>query len=64
MRRQVQTAAFDVPEYEPRQIGYYRPRILPHHLRRLWLEKQRTKKSMTKLVDDALDEFFNRRLVS
>jgi len=61
MDRQVQTAAFDVPEYEPRRIGYYRPRILPHHLRRLWLEKQRTKKPMTKLVDDALDEYFNRR---
>ena len=64
MDRQVQTAAFDVPEYEPRRIGYYRPRILPHHLRRLWLEKQRTKKPMTKLVDDALDEYFNRRQVS
>ena len=64
MRKQVQTAAFDVPEYEPRRIGYYRPRILPHHLRRLWLEKKRTKKSMTKLVDDALDEYFDRRQVS
>ena len=64
MDRQVQTAAFDVPEYEPRRIGYYRPRILPHHLRRLWLEKQRTKKPMTKLVDDALNEYFNRRQVS
>jgi len=64
MRRQVQTAAFDVPEFEPRRIGYYRPRILPHHLRRLWLEKKRTKKSMTKLIDDALDEYFNCRQVS
>ncbi len=64
MRRQVQTAAFDIPEYEPRRIGYYRPRILPHHLRRLWLEKKRTKKSMTKLIDDALDEYFNCRQVS
>jgi len=64
MRRQVQTAVFDVPEYEPRRIDYYRPRILPHHLRRLWLENKRTKKSVTKLVDDALDEYFNRRKVS
>ena len=64
MRRQVQTAAFDVPEFEPRRIGYYRPRILPHHLRRLWLEKKRTKKSMTELIDDALDEYFDRRQVS
>ena len=64
MRRQVQTAAFDVPEFEPQRIGYYLPRILPHHLRRLWLEKKRTKKSMTKLIDDALDEYFNCRQVS
>ena len=61
MRKQIQTAAFEVPEYEPRRIGYYRPRILPYHLRLLWLEKQRTKKSMTKLVDDALDEYFDLR---
>ena len=61
MPRQVQTAAFDVPEFKPRRIGYYRPRILPHHLRRLWLEKKLTKKPMTKLIDDALDEYFRRR---
>ena len=61
MQRQIQTAAFDVPEYEPRRVGYYRPRILPRHLRRLWLEKQRTKKPMTKLVAKALDEYFERR---
>ena len=63
MRRQIQTAAFEVPEYEPRRIGYYRPRILPCHLRRLWLEKQRTKKPMTKLVAEALDEYFDLRHV-
>ena len=63
MRRQIQTAVFDVPEYEPRRMGIYRPRILPRHLRRLWLEKKRTKKSMTKLIDDALDEYFNCRQV-
>lgn len=61
MRKQIQTAAFEVPEYEPRRIGYYRPRILPGHLRRLWLEKQRTKKPMTKLVTEALDEYFDLR---
>ncbi len=64
MRRQIQTAAFDVNEYEPRRIGYYRPRILPHHLRRLWLEKQRTGEPMTKLVAEALDEYFKRRQAS
>lgn len=61
MARQIQTAAFNVPEYEPRRVGYYRPRILPHHLRRLWLEKQRTRKPMTQLIAEALNEYFERR---
>ena len=60
MSRQVQTAAFNLPEYEPRRVGCYRPRILPHHLRRLWLEKQRTEKPMTQLVAEALDVYFQR----
>jgi hypothetical protein len=60
MARQIQTAAFNMPEYEPRRVGYYRPRILPRHLRRLWQEKQRTKKPMTRLVAEALDEYFQR----
>jgi hypothetical protein len=61
MVKQTQTAAFNVPEYEPRRVGRYRPRILPHHLRRLWLEKQRTSKPMTRLVAEAIDEYFARR---
>jgi len=58
MVRHTQTAAFSVPEYDIKRIGYYRLRILPEHLRRLWLEKQRTRKPMTHLIAEALDEYF------
>jgi hypothetical protein len=58
MPRQIQTGAFDMPEYEPRRVGRYRPRINPRHLHTLWLVKERTKKPMTKLVAEALDEYF------
>lgn len=57
MVKQTQTAAFGVPEYEVEREGSYRPRILPHHLRRLWLLKQRTGRPITKLVADALDGY-------
>lgn len=56
--RQIQTAVFGVPEYEPKRDGTYRPKISPEHLRRLWLEKQCTQKPMTRLVAEALDEYF------
>jgi hypothetical protein len=56
--KQIQTAVFGVPEYEPRREGTYRPKIGSKHLRRLWLEKQRTRKPMTRLVAEALDEYF------
>ena len=61
MLQQIQTAAFGLPEYEPQRNGTYRPCILPHHLRRLWLEKQRTHRPMTRLIAEALDEYFERR---
>jgi hypothetical protein len=56
--KQTQTAVFGVPEYEPKRTGTYRPKIGQRHLRRLWLEKQRTRKPMTRLVAEALDEYF------
>jgi len=56
--RQIQTAVFGVPEYELKRAGTYRPKISPKHLRHLWLEKQRTRKPMTRLVAEALDEYF------
>ena len=55
---QIALPPFEMPEYEPQRVGYYRPRISPYHLRRLWLEKKRTKKPMTLLVAEALDEYF------
>ena len=61
MVRLTQTAAFNVPEYDIKRMGYYRPRILPEHLRRLWLEKQRTRKPMTKMIAEAIDEYFASR---
>lgn len=61
MYHQIQTAAFSVPEYEPKRVGRYRPSILPHHLRRLRLEKQRTRKPMTRQIAEALDEYFAHR---
>ena len=38
--------------------GTYRPRISSEHLQRLWRLKERTKKPITKLVDEALDYYF------
>jgi hypothetical protein len=58
---QWQIGVFGVPDYQPRRAGKYRPRIIPRHLRRLWLEKQRTGKPMTKLVEKALDEYFRKQ---
>jgi len=58
---QIAPPAFEVPGNEPQRVGYYRPRISPYHLRRLWLEKQRTKKPMTCLVAEALDGYFAER---
>jgi hypothetical protein len=54
----VQTAVFGAPEYEPQCRGVYRPRISPKHLSRLWIEKRRTKKPMSKIVAEALDLYF------
>jgi hypothetical protein len=61
MYRQIQTSAFSVPEYEPKGVSSYRPRIYPHHLRRLWMEKQLRRKPMTRLIAEALDEYFASR---
>ena len=56
--KQIQTAAFGVPVYEPRREASYRPRILPRHLRRLWLLKAATGRPITRLVSEALDCYF------
>ena len=59
MHRQIRNAAIGAPEYEPERVGSYRPKIFPRHLRRLWLEKQRTRKPMTRLIAMALDDYFD-----
>ena len=53
----IQTAVFGVPEFEMKRQANYRPRISAEHLSLLWLLKQRTKKPITKLVDEALDAY-------
>ena len=55
---QIAPPEFELPGYESQRVGTYRPRISPYHLRRLWLEKERTKKPMTLLVAEALDGYF------
>jgi hypothetical protein len=54
----IQTATFDVPEFEMKPQWIYRPRISPEHLRRLWFAKQETGKPITKLIAEALDFYF------
>ena len=58
--RQIQTATFGVPEYEPKRTGTYRPKIKADQLRRLWLLKQKTGKPITKLVREAIDIYLVR----
>ena len=63
MKRRIQTAAFGVHEYEMKWEGTYRPRISPEQLRRLWIAKQRTGQPITKLVEDAIDLYFENQKV-
>lgn len=60
-KRLIQTATFGVSEYEMKWEGNYRPRISPEHLRKLWLEKTHTKRPITQIVSDALDNYFARK---
>ena len=57
--RQIQTAAFGTPEYEPHREGTYRPRIGPDQLRSLWLLKRKTNKPITELVREAIDTYLH-----
>ncbi len=59
--RQIQTAAFGVPEYEPAWEGTYRPRIQPNQLRALWLLKRKTNRPITELVREAINFKFSER---
>lgn len=59
-KKLIQTAAFGVPEFEMKPQANYRPRICAEHLSLLWLLKQRTKKPITHLVAEALEDYFNK----
>ena len=62
--KQIQTAAFQVPEYEVRSHVSYRPRIRGDQVRLLWLLKLRTKKPMTVLVREALEPYLHEQLAA
>ena len=59
--RYIQTSKFEVPEFDIKRVGAYRPRISPEHLRRLWLLKKRSKKPITRLVDEALEDYLKKQ---
>jgi hypothetical protein len=58
MKKRNQSAASGVPGYELKCEGNCRPRISSEQLHRLWHAKQRTGKPITKLVEDAIDLYF------
>jgi hypothetical protein len=55
--RQIQTAAFGLPEYEVQPRWTYRPRVKPHLVRKLWELKVKTGKPMTELLSEALERY-------
>jgi len=59
--RYIQTSRFEVPEFEIKRTGTYRPRNSPEHLRRLRLLKERSKKPITRLVEEALEDYLNKQ---
>jgi hypothetical protein len=60
-KKPIQTATFGVPEYEMKWEGTYRPPISTEHLRRLWDEKLRTKKPITKIIAEAIEFYFENK---
>ena len=59
--RQIQTAAFGVPEYDPVSPGTYRPRIRPEQWKSLWFLKRQTNKPIAELVRVAIDAYLSSR---
>lgn len=55
--RQIQTAIFGAPEYEPKREGTYRPRIQTKQLQALWLLKQKTGQPITELIREAIADY-------
>ncbi len=56
----IQTSTFNVPEYEVINGTNYRPRLASKHLRQLRVIKHRTGKPITKLLDEAVDDYLDR----
>jgi hypothetical protein len=56
--KRIQTAVFGVPEYEMRFEPTYRPPISSDHMLSLYRLKRKTGKSITQLVAEALDYYF------
>ena len=56
----IQTATFNVPEYEVINGTNYRPRLSAKQLRQLRVIKQRTGKPITKLLAEAVDDYLDR----
>ncbi|MCH8878201.1 MAG: hypothetical protein IIA89_15525 [Chloroflexi bacterium] len=59
--RYIQTSKFQVPEFDIKRVGTYRPRISPEHLRQPWLLKRRSKKPITRLLEEALEDYLKKQ---
>ncbi len=59
--KSIQTASFNVPEYEVVHEAAYRPRLSPAHLRHLRQIKGKTGKPISKLVGEAIDAYLEQR---
>ena len=55
MRKQIQTAMLNIPEFEYKPQANYKPRVSADHLCLLWVVKKNTGKPITKLVAEAID---------
>ncbi len=49
-----------MPEFETKRVGTYRPRISPEHLRGLCFLRQRSKKPIMRLVEEALEDYLKK----
>ena len=55
--KSIQTASFNVQEYEVVHEAVYRPRLSQEHLRHLRQIKRHTGKPISKLVAEAIDTY-------
>ena len=57
--KQIQTAAFGIPEFELRSSEVYRQKIESWRMVRLLIKKRQTGKPITRLVAEALDIYLD-----